>query len=185
MGNSLLGGRTAKVMKVDGKTFKLRTPVQVVEVLKDYPDHDLIEWEAVRRLGIRARPLKHHQELKPKKFYFLIELPKILKDNAPRRVRSGIHMSAKDRLESLMLSQRSASDISGMMRPKSTLRINEESSHSAMRVKMMLPKAQVEKLVGKSKDASEAAEKLMEFCLENKSSKVNGGLLLLPQNLNR
>ncbi|KAK9106709.1 hypothetical protein Syun_022720 [Stephania yunnanensis] len=184
MGNSLLGGRTAKVMKVDGKTFKLRTPVQVVEVLKDYPDHDLIEWEAVRRLGIRARPLEHHQELKPKKFYFLIELPKILKDNAPRRVRSGIHMSAKDRLESLMLSQRSASDISGV-RPKSTLRIDEESSRSALRVKMMLPKEQVEKLVGKSKDASEAAEKLMEFCLENKSSKVINGGLLLPQNLNR
>ncbi|KAF8407678.1 hypothetical protein HHK36_006813 [Tetracentron sinense] len=189
MGNSM-GGRTAKVMKIDGETFKLKTPVQVGEVVKDYPGHVLIESEAVRHLGVRAKPLEPHKELKPKRLYFLVELPKHPVEKAPRKVRSGIHMStATDRLESLMLSRRSVSDLS-TMKPRSLMveESEEGSKAGAVRVKMRLPKAQVAKLVEESKDEAEAAEKIMELYIANMNGdmdgiarKGNGGLLLNQQ----
>lgn len=113
MGNRIGGRKTAKVMKIDGETFKLKTPVQVWEAVKDYPGYVLIEAETFKNFGIRAKPLEPERELKPKKLYFLLEIPKISRDNrAVRRVQSGINMSAVDRLESLMLSRRSVSDLS-------------------------------------------------------------------------
>ncbi|KAF8378650.1 hypothetical protein HHK36_029999 [Tetracentron sinense] len=187
MGNSLGGRRTAKVMKIDGETFKLKTPVRVGEVVKDYPGYVLIESEAVKHFGVRAKPLEPQQELKRRKLYFLVELPKLPEEKAPRRVRSsGIHMSAKDRLETLMLSRRSVSDLSAMK--ASNLMVDESGEGSmtgSVRVKMRLPKAQVVKLVEESKDAAEAAEKIMDLCVANSGDGVapqgNEGVLLQQQ----
>ncbi|KAJ9173009.1 hypothetical protein P3X46_016187 [Hevea brasiliensis] len=174
MGNSIGRGRKAKVMKIDGETFKLKTPVTAWEVVKDYPGHVLLDSEAVKHFGIRAKPLEPEQELKPKKIYFLVELPKFPEENkepsrTTRRVRSGIQMSAKDRLECLMLSRRSVSDLS-IARPLST---QVPDGPGPVRVKMRLPKAQVEKLVEESKNEVEAAEKIVDLFMDN-SGEVNG-----------
>lgn len=172
MGNSLGGKKMTKVMKINGETMKLKTPVRAEEVVKDYPGHVLLESEAVKHFGIRAKPLQSHQNLEPKRLYFLVVLPEAPKERVPRRVRSGINMSAKDRLESLMLSRRSVSDLT-LMKP--TIAIPEEeneeegegSESGAMRVKMRLPKSQVERLIKESLNESEAAEKIMQLCVAN------------------
>ncbi|KAA8532583.1 hypothetical protein F0562_032601 [Nyssa sinensis] len=186
MGNSLGGKKTAKVMKINGETLKFKTPVQAGEVVKDYPGHVLLESEAVKHFGIRAKPLEVQQELKPKRLYFLVELPKFPEEKGARRVRSGIHMSAKDRLESLMLAKRSVSDLSAM-KPNSIL-LEESTEAGPVRLKMRLPKAEVAKLMMGSKDEAEAAEKIVDFCIANGGgdrggapSKGNEGSLLHKQ----
>ncbi|XWS34512.1 hypothetical protein CRYUN_Cryun21dG0044600 [Craigia yunnanensis] len=169
MGNSLGGKKTTKVMKINGETMKLKTPVKAEEVVKDYPGHVLLESEAVKHFGIRAKPLQPHQNLEPKRLYFLVELPEAPKEKVTRRVRSAINMSAKDRLESLMLSRRSVSDLT-LMKPKSEIpeETEEGSDQSgAMRVKMRLPKAEVARLMKESKNEAEAAKKIMELCMAN------------------
>ncbi|XP_027099501.1 uncharacterized protein At1g66480-like [Coffea eugenioides] len=178
MGNSLGGKRVAKVMKINGETIKLKTPIYAGEVVKDYPGFVLLESEAVKHFGIRAKPLEPQQELKPKGLYFLVELPKFPEENTkgPRRVRSGIQMSAKDRLESLMLARRSVSDLSHL-KPASIVldeQSQESSPNGAMRLKMRLPKAQVEKMMMESKDEAEAAAKIMEFCMANTATAAGG-----------
>ncbi|XP_061375433.1 uncharacterized protein At1g66480-like [Gastrolobium bilobum] len=165
MGNTLGSKKTTKVMKIDGETFKLKTPVKVGDVLKDHPGLVLLESEAVKHYGIRAKPLEAHKELQPKRLYFLVELPK--ESTIPRRVRSGINMSAKDRLESLVLSRRSASDLT-IMKPQSSNM--EGSQNGGVRLKMRLPKAEVEKLIHGSKDEAEAAERIMNMYMANSSS---------------
>ncbi|KAB5544822.1 hypothetical protein DKX38_012934 [Salix brachista] len=164
MGNALGGKKTAKVMKIDGETFKFKTPVKAGDVAADHPGHVLLESEAVKHYGIRAKPLEAHQDLVPKRLYFLVELPNTSAEKVPRRVRSGIHMSAKDRLESLMLSRRSTSDLS-IMKPASIA--SEEAKRGALRVKMRLPKAEVEKLMRESKDEAEAAARIVDLCTAN------------------
>ncbi|XVF20649.1 hypothetical protein REPUB_Repub12eG0019600 [Reevesia pubescens] len=170
MGNSIGGRKKTKVMKVDGETFKLKTPIRAWDVVKDYPGHVLLDSEAVKHFGIRAKPLEPQQDLKPKKIYFLVELPKFPEEKAPRtrRVRSGgIHMSAKDRLECLMLSRRSVSDLS-MVRPSSSLGSDGLGPGSGgMTVKMRLPKSQMAKFVEESKDGVEVAEKILDLYTEN------------------
>ncbi|KAJ7964518.1 Plastid movement impaired protein [Quillaja saponaria] len=178
MGNSIgRGRRKAKVMKVDGETFKLKTPARANDVVKDYPGHVLLDSEAVKHFGLRAKPLEPQQELKPKKIYFLVELPKIDinppedendKQNLTRRVKSsGIHLSAKDRLEVLMLSRRSISDLSHM-RPSSG---GADTSNGPRTVKMRLPRAQLDKLMEESKDDVEVAEKIISLY----AGEVDGG----------
>ncbi|CAI9768117.1 unnamed protein product [Fraxinus pennsylvanica] len=174
MGNSLGGKKTAKVMKINGEMIKFKTPVNAGEITKGYPGYVLLESEAVKHFSIRAKPLEPQQELKPKRLYFLVELPEFPQEKGARRVRSGIHMSAKDRLESLMLAKRSVSDLS-IMKPHSiafeeSVRSSEENG--AMRLKMRLPKAQVEKLMMESKNGSEIAEKIVNLYMVNK---VDGG----------
>ncbi|MBA0689113.1 hypothetical protein Goari_006853 [Gossypium aridum] len=151
MGNSLGGKRSSKVMKINGETFKLKTPVTAEEVVKDYPGHVLLESEAVKRYGIGAKPLFPFQKLEPNRLYFLVELPE---ERVPRRVRSGLNMSAKDRLESLRLSRRSVSDLS-LLKHKS----------GAVRVKMRIPKAEVERLMKESENEADAAHKIMQLCM--------------------
>nr|XP_016496165.1 PREDICTED: uncharacterized protein At1g66480-like [Nicotiana tabacum] len=188
MGNTLGGKKTTKVMKIDGQTMKFKTPIYANEVLKNYPTMVLLESEAVKHFGVRAKPLEPQQELKPKRLYFLVELPKYPEQKTPRRVRSGIQMSAKDRLETLMLARRSVSDLS-ILKPASIT--TEESSYhnnsasgslvnnssprktengGPVRVKLRLPKAEVEKLMTQCKDENEVAEKIMQLCMSN-----NGG----------
>ncbi|XP_016553398.2 uncharacterized protein At1g66480 [Capsicum annuum] len=200
MGNSLGRKKSTEVMKIDGKTMKFRTPVYANEVLKNYPSMVLLESEEVKHFGIRAKPLEPQQELKPKRLYFLIELPKYPEESNknPRRVRSGIQMSAKDRLETLMLARRSASDLS-IMRPASSMTEEYSSYHhhhhnnnsfasgpssgngpqaQPMRLKLRLPKAEVEKLMMQSKDGSDVGEKIMKLCMNNNNNSGVGTDLL-------
>lgn len=163
MGNSL-GRKSAKVMKIDGETLKFKTPARVADVLRDYPDHVLMDSEAVRHLGVRAKALEAHLQLKPNRSYFLVQLPKMQDDpKLPRRVRSGgIHMSAKDRLETLMLARRSVSDLSSI---KSAASVDSMSSSAgSVRLKMRLPKAQIAKVMEESSDEAEAARKIIALC---------------------
>ncbi|KAI3779067.1 hypothetical protein L2E82_08528 [Cichorium intybus] len=143
--------------------------------MKDYPGLVLLDSEMVKHYGIRAKPLETQQELKAKRLYILVELPKFPEDKSARRVRSGINMSAKDRLESLMLARRSASDLSFMKAPSIMV---ENGGGGAgvepMRVKLRLPKAEVERLMKESKDQGEAAEKIMKLCMERNSGGGGG-----------
>ncbi|KAH7556950.1 hypothetical protein JRO89_XS11G0016100 [Xanthoceras sorbifolium] len=171
MGNNI-GGRTkkAKVMKINGETMKLKTPIQAREVIKDYPDHVVLDSEAVKHFGVRAKPLEPQQHLQPKKTYFLVQLPKFdpldhdHQENkyVPRRVKSGIHMGAKDRLELLMLSRRAVSDLSS----STAVSASGGGAAGPMRVKMRLPKAQLERLLEESKDEVEVAEKIADLYVE-------------------
>ncbi|XP_049405965.1 uncharacterized protein At1g66480-like [Solanum stenotomum] len=190
MGNSLGRKKTTKVMKIDGHTMKFKTPVYANEVLKNYPSMVLLESEEVKHFGVRAKPLEPQQELKSKRLYFLVELPKIPeeKNKNPRRVRSGIQMSAKDRLETLMLARRSASDLT-IMKPASVMMSEEYSSSFAsgplngvgpqaqpVRLKLRLPKAEVEKLMMQSKDGSDVGEKIMKLCMNSNNDGVQADL---------
>ncbi|XP_020239348.1 uncharacterized protein At1g66480 [Cajanus cajan] len=180
MGNTFGAKKTTKVMKIDGETFKLKTPVKVGEVLKDHPGLVLLDSEAVKHYGMRAKPLEAHKELQPKRLYFLVELPK---ETKPRRVRSGINMSAKDRLENLVLSRRSASDLSIMKQSnmgggeQGNSNINKENNNNngGVMLKMRLPKAEVEKLIQDSKDEAEAAERIMKLYMANGSRERENG----------
>ncbi|KAE8719646.1 spore coat protein A [Hibiscus syriacus] len=168
MGNSLGGKKMTKVMKINGETMKLKTPVTAEEVLREYPGHVVLESEAVKHYGIRAKPLQSHQRLEPKRLYFLVVLPEAPKERVPRRVRSGINMSAKDRLESLMLSRRSVSDLT-LLKPTISIPEGDEGveggGSGVTRVKMRLPKAEVERLMKESANEEEAAEKIMQLCM--------------------
>ncbi|KAL2546035.1 Encodes a protein whose expression is responsive to nematode infection [Forsythia ovata] len=186
MGNSLGGKRTAKVMKIDGQTIKFKTPVTAGEVVKDHPGHVLLESEAVKHYGIRAKPLEPQQELKPKRLYFLVELPKFPQDKNPRRVRSGIQMSAKDRLESLMLSRRSISDLSIMKPPSIAVqeaaeeedRVQDKSQNGgAVRLRLKLPKAELEKLMMESNNGTEVAEKIASLYMANSAAAANANVV--------
>ncbi|KAB1211279.1 hypothetical protein CJ030_MR6G021531 [Morella rubra] len=163
MGNSIGGRKKAKVMKINGETLKYKIPMRAWEVVKDYPGHVLLESEAVKHHGIRAKPLEPQEELKHKKIYFLVELPKFPdQEKVPKRSRSGaIHMSAKDRLECLMLSRRTVSDLS-ITRPSNLV----PDRSGPLRVKMRLPSAQVAKLVSESKDEVEVAEKILDLYMD-------------------
>ncbi|KAL3378194.1 hypothetical protein AABB24_004226 [Solanum stoloniferum] len=163
MGNNI-GGSTkkTKVMKINGEILKLKTPITTSEVVKDYPGHVLLESEAVKKFGIRAKPLEAEQELKPSKIYFLVELPlfpkeEITSNKVTRRVKSDVHMNAQDRLECLMLSRRSASDLS----------ISKPSNGAVVQLKMKLPRSVVQKLIEESRDETEVAEKIMDLCMHN------------------
>jgi hypothetical protein len=177
MGNSIGKSKKAKIMKVDGEIFKVKTPTTSNDVVKDYPNHVLLDSQAVKHFGLRAKPLEPNQELKPRKIYFLVDLPKINKpeedktSSLHRRVRSsGIrNMNAKDRLELLMLSKRSVSDIS-LVKPPPNLGLD-----GPMRVKMRLPKAQLEKLMEESNDGTEVAEKIMSLYMGNNGGGGSGG----------
>ncbi|XP_008800768.1 uncharacterized protein At1g66480-like [Phoenix dactylifera] len=154
MGNSIGGKkRTAKVMKIDGTAFRLKPPAMAGGVLRDYPGYSLLESEEVKQLGLRARPLEPEALLKPGKLYFLVELPRL--PNQRRTWSGALHVSAKERLENLMLSRRSVSDLS----------LANTAADGAVRLRMRLPKAQVAKFMEESKDSAEAAEKLMGLCL--------------------
>ncbi|XP_062107582.1 uncharacterized protein At1g66480-like [Humulus lupulus] len=194
MGNSIGGGRKrVKVMKINGETYKLKLPVTVRDAVKDHPGHVILDSEAVKHFGVRAKPLEAQQELKPKKLYFLVELPKVSFNDhhhkSARRVRSGINMSAKDRLECLMLSRRAVSDLSMARASSSHVSGGPVAPNSGpMRVKMRLPRAQVAKLVEDSRDEVEVAEKIIGLYMENNgrsggagdAAEMKSGALLRP-----
>uniref|UniRef100_A0A0E0B2R5 Uncharacterized protein n=1 Tax=Oryza glumipatula TaxID=40148 RepID=A0A0E0B2R5_9ORYZ len=103
MGNALAGKRrVAKVMTVDGATFRYRAPATAGAALRGHPaGHQLLESEEVRRLGVRARPLDRDAPLKPGKLYFLVQLPRLAR--APRRTWSGalVHVGGAEKIMQL------------------------------------------------------------------------------------
>ncbi|CAA0824500.1 Encodes a protein whose expression is responsive to nematode infection [Striga hermonthica] len=174
MGNSLGGKKSAKVMKISGETQKIKTPVRAGSILDACPGHVLLESEAVRHQGLRAKPLEPQQELKPGGVYFLVPMPKDDENRVgARRVRSGIQISAKDRLESLMLSRRSASDLSNVAAAAISAADMEENG--GVRVRMRLPKAEVERLMAESKDGADVAEKIAKFYMAAKGGADGDG----------
>uniref|UniRef100_A0A0A9DLQ1 Uncharacterized protein n=1 Tax=Arundo donax TaxID=35708 RepID=A0A0A9DLQ1_ARUDO len=188
MGNALAGRRRAsKVMTVDGAEFRYKLPATAAAALRGYPGHQLLESEEVRRLGVRTRPLDRDAPLKPGKLYFLVQIPPgvagagAVDDDprAPRKTWSGaLHVGARERLESLMLSRRTVSDVASIV-PSSAARLAAAGGGSptkppssvevgvdgAVRLRMRLPKAEVARLMKESKDAAEAAEKIMQLCM--------------------
>ncbi|KAL8258223.1 hypothetical protein R6Q59_030264 [Mikania micrantha] len=176
MGNTFGAKRnTAKIMKMNGETIRFKTPVNAGEVVKDYPGLVLLDSDMVKNYGIRAKPLEPQEDLKAKRLYFLVELPKLPEDKQPtRRIRSGINMSARERLESLKLARRAASDLTFMKSP-GIMGENGGSGVDPVRVKMRLRKAEVEALMRESKDEAEVAEKIMKLCMEKSGGGGGGG----------
>jgi hypothetical protein len=194
MGNALAGWRrAAKVMTVDGSTFRYKTPAAAGDALRGHPGHQLLESEEVRRLGVRARPLDPDAPLKPGKLYFLVQIPRGAAGagadedpRAPRKTWSGaLHVGARERLESLMLSRRTVSDVAFIV-PCSAARLAASAASAssprpfskppppssvevgvdgAVRLRMRLPKAEVARLMKESKDPAEAAERIMQLCV--------------------
>ncbi|TVU11746.1 hypothetical protein EJB05_45348, partial [Eragrostis curvula] len=170
MGNSIGGRRKgAKVMQLDGTAFRVKPPAFAGTVLRDHPGFQLLESEEVKLHGVRARPLAHDAPLRPGRLYFLVALPR--PPAPPRRAWSGaLHVGARERLESLMLTRRSTSDLSFPMTsssataPASPLGSTAGSEGGPVRLKMRLPKAQVEKLMSESRDGAEAAARIMQLC---------------------
>ncbi|KAJ1268510.1 hypothetical protein BS78_07G141100 [Paspalum vaginatum] len=183
MGNSIGGKRRrARVMTVDGATYKYRPPAAAGDALRGHPGHHLLESEEVRRLGVRARPLDRDAPLKPGKLYFLVDIPRLSSCSGrrrapPQRTWSGaLHYGgtaasanststaaagAGERLESLMLARRSASDVAASPVSSSL----EAAGDGAVRLRVRLPKADVQRLVEDSRDAAEAAERIMQLCV--------------------
>ncbi|KAL0343415.1 UNVERIFIED_CONTAM: hypothetical protein Sangu_1228900 [Sesamum angustifolium] len=140
MGNNIGGGKkTAKIMKIDGQTFKLKAPAIAMDVLKDYPpSYVLLEHESVKRFGIRAPELQPGEELKPGKIYFLVEMPEFPEGVRTRRARSVARM-----------------------------RTGMGSGVGRVRVKMKVPRAQIEKVIEESRDEAEVGERIVELCLQD------------------
>ncbi|XP_066369994.1 uncharacterized protein At1g66480-like [Miscanthus floridulus] len=171
MGNSIGGRRKgAKVMQLDGTAFRVKPPAFAGTVLRDHPGFQLLESEEVKLLGVRARPLAQDAQLRPGRLYFLVALPRPAVP--PRRAWSGaLHVGARERLESLMLTRRSTSDLSlpagAGTAPASPLSTASEGGGGPVRLRMRLPKAQVEKLMTESRDGAEAAARIMQLCASN------------------
>ncbi|KAL6960181.1 hypothetical protein U1Q18_038672 [Sarracenia purpurea var. burkii] len=172
MGNAIGVRKKVKVMKINGETFKIKTPVRAWEVVKDHPSHVLLESEAVMQFGLRAKPIEPDRELKPKKIYFLVELPKLHEEEVPRRrARSGVHTTAKDQLEWLALSRRSVSDLSIMKPMISVGSGGSGSSSGPVRVKVRMPKTQLAKIVEGSSNEAEVAEKIVDLYMDKAAGK--------------
>uniref|UniRef100_A0A1J3CEU6 Plastid movement impaired 2 n=1 Tax=Noccaea caerulescens TaxID=107243 RepID=A0A1J3CEU6_NOCCA len=185
MGNSItLKRKKAKVMKIDGEILRIKTPVTTREVTADYPGYVLLDSEAVKHFGVRAKPLEQSQILKPKKTYFLVELPKLPPETTTttsdtdnklpyRRVMSGIHVGAKERLEMLMLSRRTVSDITVVRSDGGDgPGLGLGPGHTSVRLR--LPRSQINKLMEESHDGSEIAEKILSLYRES-SGEIGGG----------
>lgn len=192
MGNAIpsRGHKRIKIMKLDGQEIKFKAPMTVDEIMQKYPNHFVLDSEAVRHLGIRAKPLHESTQLEPKRLYFLVEWPKLKNSNniyrAPARARSEISMNAKSRLESMLLARRSVSDISAIgsshgnraasfqypsltNSPDHTAAAGEDG---AVRLKIRLTKAQLSKFMSESQNRSETAEKILGAYLTNAESQL-------------
>ncbi|GLJ50427.1 hypothetical protein SUGI_1074630 [Cryptomeria japonica] len=64
-----------KIMKADGEVIEVWSPVNVKEILSDYPDHVMFEEDQNRRLNMDSRPLSPATLLRLGRLYFLIALP--------------------------------------------------------------------------------------------------------------
>ncbi|GAB4832397.1 hypothetical protein Ancab_006413 [Ancistrocladus abbreviatus] len=160
MGNSIGGSKKAKVMKTNGEYFKLKTPARAADVLKDYPTHVLLDSDEFLRFNLRAPPLEPEDQLKPKKVYLLFELPKFPGSGIAFR---SLSLSAKDRLDLLMSSRRRRS-VSDVSVAKKSAREFVDLGSRPVRVKVRLPRGQVERIMKESKDEVEMAQKIVDLC---------------------
>ncbi|CAN0916176.1 Uncharacterized protein At1g66480 [Linum grandiflorum] len=153
MGN--VKSKRAQLMTIDGQTTILKLPILARDVLN--PGHVLLEAESVKRYGSRAKPLEPNQNLLPKRLYFLVP------QTAPYSMEAAVPMNAKDRLEKLMLARRSPST-------SDNVAVEEVSDGEGrrMRVKMRLPRKEVERLMRESGDQRDAAASILDLY-------VNGG----------
>ncbi|OAY79182.1 Uncharacterized protein ACMD2_00003 [Ananas comosus] len=161
MGNSIGGKRrTAKVMKIDGTSFRVKPPVRAGDVVREHPGYDVLESEEVKQLGVRARPLDADAPLKPGRLYFLVALPRL--PLPPDRAWSGaLRLGARERLEGLMLARRSSSDLSLLNSHAHA----QADADGARTLRLRLPKAEVARLMHESADAADAARKIMDLCV--------------------
>ncbi|GLJ50409.1 hypothetical protein SUGI_1074350 [Cryptomeria japonica] len=179
MGNAVtlsVGHRRVKVMKLDGEVLKFKPPVSVEQVLENYPNHVILHSDAVRHMGVRAIPLEESVQLRPKQLYFLVEMPKLTDLRAPTRVRSSINMSAKSRLETMLLKRRSNSDIGALTCSPAVCSssVNGENG-GPVRLQVRLSKAQFEQLESQSKNSCETAEKVLDLYLTDaEAQQING-----------
>lgn len=178
MGNSMGGvssTRAAKVMKINGELFKLKTPAKVFDIIKDYPDHILLDSEEFLRFNLRAKPLDPEEDLKPNKIYLLVELPKF--PSPLRRVRSGVRETRRDFAR---MTQRTVSDLPMATTSTATTDSDDgglvDSPVCPTRVKMRFPKAVVEKIMAESRDNLEVAEKIRRIYLEDPTAGNGGGV---------
>lgn len=164
-------------MMADGTSFKLEPPATVSDAIANHPDHVVMESEEVKRLGVNAVALHPDHPLKPNKLYFIVKFPKVQPPSqAGNRVNSGINMTANERLENLMLSRRAVSDITFM---RTTAVIEEEEGQEkeeGLRVKLRLPKSEVDRLVRENGgDKAAAATKIMELCISRETANGSVG----------
>ncbi|GLJ50431.1 hypothetical protein SUGI_1074670 [Cryptomeria japonica] len=61
-------------MKADGEMIEVWSPVNVKEIVADYPDHEMFEEDQNRRLSMDSRPLSPATLLRPDRLYFFIAL---------------------------------------------------------------------------------------------------------------
>ncbi|KAJ8478063.1 hypothetical protein OPV22_021790 [Ensete ventricosum] len=87
-----------------------------------------------------------------------------------------MHLSAKEWLERLMLTRRTMSDILVTGKRTSAAVKAEEGKDGTIRLKMRLPKAEMEKLMRESTTATEAVAKIAELCVVK-----DGGATKMPQ----
>lgn len=152
-------------MKTDGEIFKLKLPATADDVLTDYPaGHVLLESGTVKRYGIRAPELEPEEELKPGKIYFLVDMPKFPEPRTrrTRSVANGSSSSAEERLKGLMLLRQKSDPDMGS---------GSGSGGGPVRVKLRVPRAQIERLMEESKDEAEVGQRILDFCLQNSSNR--------------
>lgn len=154
MGNNLAGRgnkKKAKVMKINGEIIKLETRTKVFDVIKDHPGHVLLESKSFQQYGIRASQLRPEEYLEAGKIYFLVELPKVPetleKEAMTKRVKTRRTMS-----EDLVVRR-------------------VDNGGGSVQVKVRLPKAEVDKVIGESKDEEEVAERIVELYVQKKAGR--------------
>ncbi|KAL2926484.1 hypothetical protein RDABS01_001067 [Bienertia sinuspersici] len=153
-------------MKINGEYFKLKIPSKVIDAIKDYPNHVLLDSEEFMRFNLRAKPLDPLDELKPRKIYLLVELPKFPHNNhsnsqSPiRRVRSGVLAST---IATKKIYQRSFSDHHMIDARSSSGPLDYTHVVGPTRVKMRLPKAQVQRIMEKGDDNVDVAKQILQL----------------------
>lgn len=157
-------------MKIDGDTFRLQTPARVSDATKEYPGFVLFDSDSVKRYGVRVKPLEPNHILVPNLPTDVVAEEGHMSNKLPfRRVMSGIHVSAKERLEMLMLSRRAVSDVA-LARSDG----GNEIGPGQTRVRLKLPRSQIMKLMGESQDAPEVTERIIALYRES-SREIQGG----------
>ncbi|GLJ50385.1 hypothetical protein SUGI_1073970 [Cryptomeria japonica] len=169
MGNAIFFRRhhgRVNIMKLDGQVLKVKGPLIVNDILAYYPGYVILHSEAVRHMGVKAKPLDGSATLNAKHLYCLIQLPKVENHKRePKRVSSGIPMNAKSRLESLLLTRRSISDISHINCEPSSSESSEDNG--AVRVKVRLTKAELIELMGESQESCDTVERILDSILNH------------------
>lgn len=178
MGNAIItaagagGARKAKIMKINGEFFELGTPAKVADIIENYPGHVLLDSNEFLRFNLRARPLDPEFELQPKKIYLLVELPRfptaeeadytLQRTNSAEILDDTIHPP-----ENFGKSQVLVTDFSATARSEAGEGPAAAAAVTPVRVKLKLPKAQVERILEQSSDDAEAAEKIIDLCMDD------------------